>query len=1157
MNCARCAAPVPDGARFCPSCGSPVAAARAAEGERRVVTVLFCDVKGSTTLAESLDPEEWSEIMHGAFDVLTAPIDRYEGTVARLMGDAVLAYFGFPHAHEDDPERAILAALDMNAALVEYRERLRAERGIADFDVRFGINTGLAVVSDAGGQGIEYGAMGDAVNVAARLQTAAPAGGILVGDSTQKRVADRFELRPLGALDVKGRSAPVEAFEVIARAVAPETPRTPLVDRVRELAELRNAARDVRSGRGRIVALVGDAGLGKSRLIDELRREWRAEGPDGSRGWSEARGQSYGGSRSYLLFRQHVLRWAGASDGEEPEAVRVKLDALIAAHVAGGTPAGGAALELLLGLRSEGDATLGERDADGVRRELFDLIGALARGRAAQSPAVLVFDDLQWSDPASVELLTRLFAIVDEVPVLFLLAFRPDRQSPAWRAKQAAESDFPHVYAELALAPLEAPEAEAVLRGVLGEAQLPSRVRERVLAKAEGNPLFLEEIVRSLVHEGVIQRTSAGEAWRVTRDEAEIRLPETLRGLLAARIDRLDEEVRRTLQAAAVIGPSFAYRVLRKIEETERLDRHLATLQRVELVRELGRDPERLYGFRHALTQEAAYGSILQRRRRQLHLRVAESLEELYADRRDEYAEQLGHHFAEAGDARAIAYLKQAGDRALALFALDGAISDYSRALALSETFPPSPDLLTDVHVARGRAYELASDFAAAVAEYEELERLGKRGADAAMELSGLAHLITVLATPTTRQDLPRAEALLERAIPLARGSEREDLLARVLWNRLLVAAWRGNDEQAIAAGEEAAVVARRARISDLLGYILSDLARRYQNANRAELAESAMSEAAGIFRASGNKPMLADLLGTMAFRHFSDGDYDAVLADSAEARRLSDETKNLWGQSFSGFMVGYVHTDRGDYGRAITSWEEAIGLGEQAGFLAIQVGPRADLAWCYRLAGGDERADFHIAVAHDVARQKLPSWLPWIIALRGRMAIARGQVEEARELLAHAAKLPKAGQIPVAAFNEAIGTVELHLAAGEYADAISASRAAAARQAEVRFRPYGADWKWYEGEALRLSGDPDAAIAAFAEADVLARGLGSRRMLWRILWSVAQAHAALGSAEAASRSRLEALGIIDHIAGSLDAVGLAEKFRALREVRALTEAAF
>ena len=1121
------------------------------------MTVLFCDVKGSTSLAESLDPEEWSEIMEGAFGALTAAVTRYEGTVARVMGDAVLAYFGAPQAHEDDPERAILAAFDMKAAIAAYRERLVSERGIAEFEVRIGINTGLAVLSYSGAHGIEYSAMGDAVNVAARLQSAAPPGAILVGDATHKRVADRFEFRPLGAIEVKGRSAPVEAFEVIARAVAAQAPRTSLVDRARELAELRDAARDVRSGRGRIVALVGDAGLGKSRLIDELRGEWRADDPDGSAGWSEARGQSYGGSRSYLLFRQHVLGWAGASEGEEPDAVRAKLDALIAAQVSGREPPGGAALELLLGLRSESDARLNERDAEAVRRELFDLVATLARGRSATSPAVLVFDDLQWSDAASVDLLTRLFAIVDEVPVLFLLAFRPDRQSPAWRAKQMAETDFPHVYAELALAPLEEGEADALLRGVLGEAQLPSRVRERVLAKAEGNPLFLEEIVRSLVHEGVIHRPAAGGSWRVTKDAAEIRLPETLHGLLAARIDRLDEEVRRTLQAAAVIGPSFAYRVLRMIDETERLDRHLTTLQRFELVRELGREPERLYGFRHALTQEAAYGSILQRRRRQLHLRVAESLEELYADRLDEYAEQLGHHFAEAGDARAIRYLKQAGDRALRLFALDDAIEQYSQVLALSQTVPVAPDLLTDAHIARGRAHELRSDFDAAVAEYEELERLGSERGDAQMELSGLARLATVLATPTSRQNLPRAEALLERAIPLAREAGRRDLLARLLWNRLLVSAWKGSDADAIAAGEEAVDLARQERMTDLLGYILADLGRRYNNANRPQDGDRAVAEAAEILRATGNKPMLADLLGTLAFKHFSAGDYDALLAASAEARRLSDETKNLWGQSFSGFMAGYVHTDRGDYGRAIAGWEEAIQFGQQAGFLAIQVGPRADLAWCYRLAGDYEKCDVHINAAQEVARTKLPSWLPWIMALRGRVAISRGRIDEAAALLEEAKALPRIGQIPIAAFGELLGTVELRLAAGDHAGAAAAARDAADRQTEIGFVPYQADWKWYEGEAQRRAGDLEGAAVSLAGAEELARGIKSRRILWRILWSLAQVERSRGDAEAAGRARADALETMDHIAASLVPVGLDARFRALPEVREVSEAAF
>ena len=1149
MNCPRCSQPLPADAKFCLNCGERVAAARPLEGERRVVTVLFCDVRGSTTMAEALDPEDWSEIMDGAFRFLTEPVTRYDGTVARLMGDALLAYFGAPTAHEDDPERAILAALDMHDAVPAYRERLRRERGIGEFDIRVGINTGLAVVGDVGGAGIEYSAMGDAVNVAARLQSAAAPGEIVVGDATRKRVEGLFEFAPLGGLEVKGRSAPVEAHRVVARLRERATARrAPLVGRARELATLRDAVRDVATGRGRIVSLIGDAGMGKTRLVEELRSMWLAQDGDPGVRWSEARAQSYGASRPLLLFRQHLLAWAGAVETDENATVRDKVAALVTASGIDRADPDFAALEVALGLSDGGPA--GEIGGESLRTQLFALVTRLAKSRFQGAPGVMVLDDLQWSDPASVDLLIHLFALCDEVPVLFLCAFRPDRQSVAWRAHQTAQTDYPHLHAEVTLGTLPDDDAALLLSGLLGGAELPAAVSALILSKAEGNPLFVEEIVGSLVQEGVIVQDGGGA--HVTRDVADVSLPATLQGLLSARIDRLEEEPRRTLQAAAVIGRSFAYRVLRVIDEGERLDRHLGTLQRVELVRELARDPERLYGFRHALTQEAAYSSILQRRRRELHRRVAESLVELYPDRSEEQAELVGHHFAEAGDERAVKYLRLAGERALRLYALDGAIAQLDTAVEMSRRFTVDGETLAAIHAALGRAHELRGEYDAALAGYEELERIGAERGDKAMQAAAISYRTTVLAHPTAKQDLAAAGALLERGIPLAREAGRPDLLARLYWNRGTYSSWTGNLEMAINSGEEAVRLAREAGQRELLAFALTDLSRAYRSAGQNDRSLERLSEGLDLFRALGNKPMAADALGTLTYFHYGQGEFEKALETSAEARRLSDETGNLWGQSFSGFTRAMVFMDQGDWGQAIQIWEEAVRLGERAGFVVVQVGPRGQLGWVYHLAGDDERAEGHIRAAIELGERSMKSWLVWPMALLGRLEAARGRLDDARAVLERSRHLERPVQIPVGDLYINILEADIALAAGDHGTALRLARDGLAKMEGHSYQPPFLEWGWFEGEALRRAGDLSAAATSLEAAAERARALGADRFVLTALSSLALTERARGNETAAERARSDARRIAASIARSLEPVGLADRFRALAEVKAL-----
>ena len=645
-------------------------------GERRVVTVLFVDVVNSTGLAEKLDPEDWTEIMNGAFERLTAPIHRYEGTVARLMGDGLLAFFGAPAAHEDDPQRAVLAALDIIDAVHTFAGTL----GGLDFSVRIGINTGAVVMADVGSAAsMEYTAMGDAVNVAARMQQTAAPGTVQLSAETYRLVAPLFEVIPLGDIELKGKTEPVPAYRVTGIKPHPDRLRglrgvsAPLVGRDSELTQLREIIDQLRQGRGQIVCLIGEAGLGKSRLLGELQQYW-LERNDADR-WDIMYGIPYDASRPFGLFQNFARGMFGIQLDDAAEVIHRKVEETLRGK---GAPDEAVALcsvamEHVIAAKALHEAE--DYPAEVIKQDIYDNVYPAWREACLAAPTVMVVDDLQWSDQASVDLLIHLMSLVEEVPLLILCAFRPERQSPAWQVKLKAETDFPHRYTEIALRPLGTGDSEALVSALLRISDLPAELRQLIAHKAEGNPYFVEEVVRTLIEQGVIYRTAEGLRWNGDTSAAEIAIPDSLQALLMARIDRLDEEAKSTLQMASVIGRSFS-------DSAMALDKHLRSLERVELLREAGRMPELEYIFKHELARDAAYATILNRRRRAFHLRVAEAIEQLFSGRLEEHAHRLAQHFEQAGeDERAMKYYEMAGEVAAGIHAHAEGVAHYARAL--------------------------------------------------------------------------------------------------------------------------------------------------------------------------------------------------------------------------------------------------------------------------------------------------------------------------------------------------------------------------------------------------------------------------------------------------------------------------------------------
>ena len=699
-------------------------------GERRVVTMLFCDLKGSTAAAEGLDPEDWTEIMNGAFAQMIKPVYQYEGTIARLMGDALLAFFGAPIAHEDDPRRAILAGLDIVEGIRPYREQIR-EKYRVDFDVRVGINTGLVVVGAVGSDlRMEYSALGDAINLAARMEQTAEPGTVRIAHDTYKLVKNLFEFRSLGGVEVKGKSEPVLTYQALGRKF--ESGRTrgieglyaSMVGRQAELSAIRNVMADLKQGLGRIIFVLGEAGLGKTRLISEAHEVFQTLGHTQAI-WVETISLSYETNQAYGLFQRLMRRIGGIEYNDAPTVLREKLSTLVeildearrsrALHV----------FEALFGLASENSGI--PMDDETFKRELYEAMYLWWKARFSLQSAVLVFDDMHWCDRASAELLRQLLLLTGESPLVLLFAMRAERTAPAWQIKTTADEEYNHRYMELILRPLSDADGSELVNRLLANPDLPENLRASILEKSGGNPFFIEEVVRTLIDNGVLvleEREVNGAAkrvWRATRASADFAIPDNLQSLLAARMDRLEESTRGTLQLASVIGRSFYHRVLQAVDEaSHELDKHLGTLLRMELIREAARVPEVEYAFRNPLTQEAVYKTILIKRRRAFHQRVGEAMESIYGDRLDGLFSLLAYHFALANEhEKAIDYYRKAAQQAVALFAYDDAIQNLRGALELIEKGKP-----TETHMILleelGDVYRLLRDIGQAIAIYHD-----------------------------------------------------------------------------------------------------------------------------------------------------------------------------------------------------------------------------------------------------------------------------------------------------------------------------------------------------------------------------------------------------------------------------------------------------
>ncbi|MGD0663703.1 MAG: adenylate/guanylate cyclase domain-containing protein [Syntrophorhabdales bacterium] len=783
VACPQCGKKLPPTAKFCNGCGQDLrrqgptppldysqphsytpkflvekilTTRSSIEGERKLVTVLFADVANFTTISEKLDPEEIHQIMDGCFKILMDEIHRYEGTINQFTGDGVMALFGAPVAHEDHAIRACYAALSIQNTLSAYGDKLRKERGV-DFTMRIGLNSGPVIVGSIGDDlRMDYTAVGDTINLAARVEQAAKPGEVWVSRETHSFIGGYFKEESVGELPLKGKAHLQHLYRVIAdlpevrtRFAAGLTKgMTSLVGRRPEVEALRSAYERVKGGEAQVVDVVGEAGVGKSRLLYEFRKHLE---PDVV--FLTGFCVPFGRNINFLPVIDVVRAAFGIVEGMSEEDVGNRISETARNGLAPMVPF----YRNLLSLEVD-DLGFNALNPEGRKFGTFEAVKNLLLAMSEAHPLVIFLEDIHWIDKISEEFFTYFSHCILDRRILMISAYRPERVPP-W-------AQGTH-YQRLGVETLSFDASVLLVRNILGGLSLDPALEEKIVEKAGGNPFFVEEIVRDLVDRGDLVKS--GDRYIAHRPLHQMEIPDTIQGVLAARMDRLSEDLKQTMQVASVIGRDFAFRILKSIMELgEELRGRLTSLVGLEILYEKTLYPELEYIFKHALTQEVAYESLLKKRRQEIHCRIAQTVEELYADRLPEHYELLAYHYARSGESeKAVEYLLWAGEKSNQNKAAQAACDFFKQALELVESahVALNPDKERRIYQGLASASVDIGDINTALDMYRMALEVCQKHGMIAHEMENLAELAYArFFTPTDEETLRSDEEGISRA---------------------------------------------------------------------------------------------------------------------------------------------------------------------------------------------------------------------------------------------------------------------------------------------------------------------------------------------------------------------------------------------------------
>jgi class 3 adenylate cyclase/tetratricopeptide (TPR) repeat protein len=1130
VACGECGAANEPGEKFCGDCGAafvnhaqPSEAhssgklptkeserfTTAIDGERKTVTALFADIKGSTELMEELDPEEARAIVDPALKLMIEAVHRYDGYVVQSTGDGIFALFGAPIAHEDHPQRALYAALRMQHEL--HRLRARAAQGRAVPEARVGVNTGEVVVRiiETGGR-VEYTPIGHTANLASRLQSLAPAGSVAIGDDTRKLVEGYFQLRGLGPTQVKGISEPVNLFEVrgvgqlrtrLQRAIGYGL--TKFMGRERELAEMERALELACSGRGQLIAVVAEAGTGKSRLF----YEFKATLPTKCK-LLEAYSVSHGKASAWLPVLELMGRYFGLQDEDNAITRRQKVNAALAAL----DPALIDTLRyllLLLGIQEDPD-TLAQMDPQIKRRRTLEAIKRIIIRESLNQPMVAIFEDLHWIDNETQAFLDFLTESIANTRVLLLVNYRPE-YSHRWNNKT--------YYTQLRLDPLNREDADRMLTTLVGDGTEVRPVKRLILESTQGNPFFMEETVQMLLAEGALARS--GTTVKFTKVTGNLKIPPTVQAILAARIDQLPPEEKRLLQTLAVIGKEFSLGLVHATADTsaEELGRMLDDLQLGEFIYEQPAVGDIEYTFKHSLTHEVAYKSLLLQQRKELHRAVAGTIEELYPGRLAEHYAELARHFISAEDwPKAVQYSTLAGDQVAQSYSNVEGEQHYARALAAALRLPMvEPGTLADLYTRRAGVLSIVGQHDDAVLHYQRAQEIARAAGDRSREGQILFGLSMVYWNAHQKDQMLEYSG---QALTLARETGDKVLEAScAIWTANVGnslgpnVASRKDAEQALSLAETTGSPVLSVLAHSTLGRLLqwqADFDRSVPHLRQS-------IELAGQSHLGQQYGLCIVQLGSACL---SKGEYDEALRWYRRCADYADGAGDRMIMACSANLPGGVHLELYDFGEALKnsleSYETACRLSPWTEARAHAL-TKAGLS--YFELGDFALADKFFLRAWELLESKddFVRWRWHMVLLRGRgeLALARGRRDEAWKFT----------------------TQSLDLAS------------------KTVSRKHVARAQWLQGEILAAEGRLDESARTLDASARQAERIGTPREIWIARSALGRVLGQLGRDNEAEAQFVKAADAIEGVSSKLKTRALSRSLLSAETVRAVYKA--
>ena len=866
-------------------------------GERKQVTVLFSDLSGYTELTEHHDPEEVKEVMLRIFGRITQVVTRYEGFIERFIGDSVMAVFGVPRAHEDDAVRAIRAAQEMHAVMAAMAPELTARVG-RPLSLHSGIDSGLVVTGAVSVAKGLHGICGDTVNTAARLAAIARPAEILVGRLTRNQAQGHFDFEAMAPVAVKGKHKPIRTYKVKASKPLPRKThnlsgiRAEMIGRSAEMGQLRSAFRVIEQRKGAVVIICGEAGTGKSRLVEEF----RAELDLGQVNWIEGHAFAYAQNIPYFPFVGLFNQVFHIEEGDSPEKVHTKIETTAQALLGFDRRA----IPYVGSLYTIKYPELETVSPESWKTKLQDAGHAILRSLARRGPTVVCMEDLHWADPSSIDLLRGVLS-EEDCPILFICTYRPIVELLERRHQASAAV----AYCEVRLENLAPPEAEGLVESLLRTRDIPAELKQFLQERAEGNPFFLEEIINSLIESEVL--VQEGRHWQLIRPISESDISSSVQSLIAARLDRLEKDSKRLLQESSIIGRSFFYDILQRITVVGDIAGRLAYLEQHGLIRLRSSQPDREYVFKHSLTQEVVYNGILKKERLEIHRRIAVVIEQLFQKRLPEFFETLAYHFSQAqSEFKAAYYLMKSGDKALRRYSVEEAHRHFEQAFAIikgkGSRSRSLKRLLIDLLIQWSRVFYYRGDF-------KGLEGLLHAHIDLGQKLADKSRLGMLYAwygfALFCREKLRSSYQYLQWALELGEeAGDRQVISTACTW-----LAWTCAD---LGLFEDGIRFGRRAK----------------------SLLQTSISEPILFFQS----------LGGISFNHFYQGDSRKNLEIGQTLLEHGERTESNRSLVVGYISIGHSHFVAGDIEAAISSYQQAAKVARDPFYIQW---PRLFIAMC------------------------------------------------------------------------------------------------------------------------------------------------------------------------------------------------------------------